>query len=61
MVVNDYFIGKTHVCIHDDHCCKSEDIPTIMNRLVKTATKALQSETDKTYIKTTLLIKGGNH
>lgn len=43
-VVDDFYIGRTHIRVHDDDFCKPEEIPLILERLSKLASAALQAE-----------------
>lgn len=43
-VVEDFYIGNTHVCIHDDYCKDKspEDVQKILDRIAKLTLKPLQ-------------------
>jgi hypothetical protein len=44
-VVDDFYIGRTHIRVHDDYFCRSEEIPVILERISRNASLALQAET----------------
>lgn len=44
-VVEDYYIGNTHIIINDDYFCPPEEIPKILDRIGKKASQALAAAT----------------
>ncbi len=43
-VIDDFYIGKTRIIVTDDYFCKDEDIPVIIDRISKNASRAFQAE-----------------
>lgn len=43
-IIDDCYIGKTHIIVRDNYRCKPEEIPIILDRMSKIASRALYAE-----------------
>ena len=43
-IAEDYYIGHTHIKICTDSCCKSEEVPAILERIAQRATEAFTAQ-----------------
>jgi len=40
-VIMDYYIGPTHIIVHDDCAVSAEEVPAILKRIGENASRAL--------------------
>jgi hypothetical protein len=43
-VVDDFYIGKTHITVTDDYRCKPEEVPALLDKMSKIASRAFMDD-----------------